>query len=89
MLPNNMPIPQSKPKRWDAQPEQPIALSPIPFERLLTTSQVAAILNVKIGTVKKWRARGKGPAFLKLDSGAIRYRLEAVQKYLSDCGLRR
>jgi hypothetical protein len=84
-----MPVPQPKLVRRDAPPEQPVALPPIPSERLLTTRQVAAILNMKIDTLKKWRARGKGPAFLNLDSGAIRYRLEAVQKYLSDCGLRR
>ena len=35
---------------------------------------------------EKWRQRGIGPMFLELDSsGAVRYRLEAVQQYLSDC----
>ena len=85
MSPNNIPVHQPKSMRWDAPPEPPIALQLIPSECLLTTRQVAAILNAKIETVKKWRRRRIGPLFLKLDSGAVRYRLEAVQKYLSDC----
>ena len=89
MLPNHKLVSQSKTRRWDAPPEQPIALPPLPAERLLTTRQVAAILNVKVGTLKKWRQRGLGPPFLKLDSGVVRYRLDAIQKYLSDCELER
>jgi hypothetical protein len=73
----------------DAAPEQPIALQPIPVELYLTTRQVAVILNVSVETQKKWRRRGKGPAFLKLNSGAIRYQLEAVQQYLNDCAFMR
>jgi hypothetical protein len=84
---NNIRVRQSESMPWNAPPEQPVASQPIPVERLLTTRQVAAILNVSIETVRKWRRRGIGPMFLKLDSGAVRYRLEEVQKYLSDCAL--
>jgi hypothetical protein len=48
---------------WNAPPEQPIASQPIPVERLLTTRQVAAILNVEVETLKKWRRRGIGQCF--------------------------
>jgi hypothetical protein len=86
---DNVPVRQFESIRSDAPPEWLVALQPIPVERLLTTRQVAAILNAKIETMKKWRQRRIGPLFLKLDSGAVHYRLEAVQKYLSDCALRR
>jgi hypothetical protein len=58
----------------------------IPLDPKLTTRQAAAILHVLPDTMKKWRQRpGKGPKFIRYPSGAIRYRLSAIMKFLDDC----
>ena len=41
--------------------------------KLLRPQEVAEILNVKRSTVDNWRSLGKGPAYVKLATGAIRY----------------
>jgi hypothetical protein len=66
-------------------PEQPVSLPPITFDPLLTTKQVAVILNVSVETLKKWRQRRKNLIFLRLPSGAIRYRLSTVTTFLQAC----
>ena len=56
MSTNNVPVRQSKSIRCDAPPEQLVALQPIPVERLLTTRQVAAMVNAKIEDCEKVEA---------------------------------
>ena len=67
-----------------APSEQPITLQSLPLERLLTTRQAAPILSESIDTLKKWRQRGLGPAYIKYESGVIRYRLSDLWQYLDD-----
>jgi hypothetical protein len=64
--------------------EQPTTLQSLPLERLLTTRQAAPILSESVDTLKKWRQRGLGPAYIKYESGAIRYRLSDLWQYLDD-----
>jgi hypothetical protein len=71
-----------------AAPDEVVTLSAITFDRLLTTRQVSAILNVSIETLKKWRQRHKNLLFLRLPSGAIRYRLSTITIFLDGCDLR-
>jgi predicted site-specific integrase-resolvase len=40
---------------------------------LLKPDAVAAQLGVSVGTLANWRVSGKGPRFVKLQSGGIRY----------------
>jgi hypothetical protein len=69
-----------------APPETPIKLQPILVDRLVTTRQAADILGVSTDTLKKWRQRpGKGPKFIRYPSGAIRYRLSTIMKFLEVC----
>ena len=56
-----------------------------PGDPLLTTREAAVILNVSEATLKKWRQRGRGLAFIKYHSGAVRYRLSVVLQFVSDC----
>lgn len=49
---------------------------------LLRESDVQAELNVSVATLRRWRKSGKGPAFLKLEGGAIRYEREALAEWL-------
>jgi excisionase family DNA binding protein len=38
----------------------------IEMERMLTIEQVARVLQVPVATVRTWRYRGTGPAFVKV-----------------------
>lgn len=49
--------------------------------QLLTTEQVADLLQMSPHTVKVYRHRGDGPAFVRLGKQA-RYRLEDVEAWL-------
>lgn len=49
---------------------------------LLTETDVAALLSVATQTVRNWRARGEGPACVKLGKRAVRYPAEAVRAFM-------
>jgi hypothetical protein len=68
--------------RPEESTDESISLPAITFDRLLTTRQVAAILNVSIETLKKWRQRRKNLIFLRLSSGSVRYRASTVALFL-------
>ena len=53
---------------------------------LLTEHQAAETLAISVRTLQTWRCRGGGPVFIRLGRGrgAIRYRPEDLQSYLSD-----
>ena len=48
--------------------------------RLLKEGAAAAILNVEVTTLRRWRWAGKGPRFVKLGS-AVRYQ-DAIPAFL-------
>jgi excisionase family DNA binding protein len=48
-------------------------------QQLLTTKQVAELLQVATDTVRRWRYAGKIP-FVRLGHRTVRYRREDVQK---------
>lgn len=48
---------------------------------VLNEKEVAALLQMKVSTLRAWRLRGKGPAFLKLGA-AVRYRREDVEAFM-------
>jgi excisionase family DNA binding protein len=50
--------------------------------RLLTAREVAETLGVSAETVLRWHRRGSGPPALKLPGGAIRFRPEALERWL-------
>ncbi len=52
-----------------------------PNHDLLTESEAAAFLRLQPVTLKKWRFRGRGPAYVRLGS-AIRYERRALLDYL-------
>lgn len=52
---------------------------------LLTPTQVADLLQVKIDTLEAWRGKRIGPAWIKLGEGKrspVRYRRADVDSYL-------
>ncbi len=50
-------------------------------DRLLTTTQVAELLNRAPHTVRRWRCWNEGPAYLRLPGGHVRYRLQDLEAY--------
>jgi predicted site-specific integrase-resolvase len=48
--------------------------------RLLTQAEVAERWQMSERTLDRWRALGKGPAWLKLND-RVRYRLEDVEEF--------
>ena len=50
-------------------------------DKLLRQGDVAARLGVTRATLLRWRASGRGPAWIQLE-GAIRYRQSAISDYL-------
>lgn len=62
----------------------PIALDPTP---LLRTRDLADRWQLREDTIRKWRSQGRGPGFLKFDSGIVRYRPVEVAEYERLTGL--
>ena len=48
---------------------------------IIDEKDAAAILCVKVSTLRKWRWAGKGPRFLKL-GGAVRYDLADLEAFI-------
>ncbi|MFA5900859.1 MAG: helix-turn-helix domain-containing protein [Hyphomicrobium sp.] len=48
---------------------------------LLTSAEVARRLRISESGLRVMRMKGRGPKFLKLDTGAVRYRCSDVLRY--------
>ena len=59
----------------------PATGTPAHVPLVMTEREVAALLQMKVSTLRAWRLRGKGPAFLKLGA-AVRYRREDVEAFM-------
>ncbi len=54
-------------------------------DQMLTPAEMAALLNVSVPTLARWRVTGGGPPFIKLGvdrRSSVRYRLSAIREYL-------
>lgn len=52
-----------------------------PNSPLLKDREVAGLLNVSLGKIRRWRLHGGGPPFLKIDS-SVRYVRQDVLDWL-------
>jgi len=59
----------------------------VPLEPLLTIEDVAAYLQVPVGTLYQWRTRGGGPVGLRVGRH-VRYRRSDVERWLKQCAQR-
>ena len=52
--------------------------------QVLTGAQVAEMLGLQEQTLRAWRVRGSGPAYVRYGSykGRVRYRLEDIEAWL-------
>jgi predicted DNA-binding transcriptional regulator AlpA len=51
---------------------------------LLSDTELATYLGVKVSTLRKWRVLREGPTWIKLGS-LVRYRLADVNAFLDSC----
>ncbi|WP_043629878.1 helix-turn-helix transcriptional regulator [Nonomuraea candida] len=51
---------------------------------LLTSEELAHYVKVKRRTVETWRTRNKGPAYIRIEGGYVRYRLADVENWLNN-----
>ena len=49
--------------------------------KFLTTEELAARWGVTVATLRNWRTKKKGPAFVKLGGKLVRYTLTAVEAW--------
>ncbi len=61
------------------------AEEPYKPERLFDTSRAAFILEKSEESLKKWRQRRQGPAYIRYPDGTIRYRLSDLLKFMDEC----
>lgn len=54
-----------------------------PADALLTPSDVADLLRVSPGTLANWRSQGRGPAYVRLADGPVRYEAADVSAWLA------
>ena len=65
-------------------PTVPCMESPFPDQKdrlVLKEAEAAYLLNLKVGTLRRWRWSGHGPPFCKLH-GAVRYRQSDLEAYI-------
>lgn len=55
-------------------------------DRLLTTQEVADRLRLKVGTIENWRYLGKGPKWIRIGGGTIRYPEHDVEEWIQSFG---
>jgi len=55
----------------------------VEISRLLTSDEVAAVLQVSTSTLSRWRHRGEGPAWHALAGGFPRYSVADVKVWLT------
>lgn len=55
-------------------------------EELITEEQVAKLLTVSISTVKRLRASGKGPRYIRISERVVRYRRKDVLDWMEQGG---
>lgn len=51
---------------------------------LLTTDEVAELIRVDISTLKRWRAAGKGPSYIRIGEDKILYRRATIETWLDE-----
>lgn len=79
-LPTTAPAGPRKP----APPGGTVSVATAPIDPMLTTNQASEILRVSPETMKKWRQRHKGPAYVRFDGGVVRYPLSSIMNYLKE-----
>ena len=85
-LENLITMAQTNSHRSEDSSLPPSKVDAAPACRLLKPKQVAALLGVSERTLERWRgaADNPGPSYLRLSARAIRYTVEAVDRFVAD-----
>ncbi|OYU51809.1 MAG: hypothetical protein CFE27_10020 [Alphaproteobacteria bacterium PA1] len=75
-LPDNLPTPAK------VEPFLRKSLSTLPSE-IVRPAEAALVLSVSLSLLKKWRAEGTGPRFVRLGGRAIGYRRADLSNWIS------
>lgn len=54
-----------------------------PNQSLMNQAEAAGYLGLSARTLENWRLKGGGPAFVRMSQRCVRYRLEALNQWLS------
>lgn len=49
--------------------------------KLRTPEEVAAMFGLKVSTLRVWRRKGKGPAYVRLGKNTVRYHQRDLDEY--------
>jgi predicted DNA-binding transcriptional regulator AlpA len=52
-------------------------------DELIDEKQVSTEHNINLHTLRKWRCKNRGPRFIKLSRGIVRYRRRDVAAWLA------
>jgi len=65
-------------------------LSDLKSLECISEKQLSELLSIKEATLRTWRARGRGPQFIKAEGkkGSVRYPLHAIQEWYSSSKIR-
>lgn len=58
--------------------------SAISSMQLLTSKELAKILNVTTKTLERWRGSGEGPLFVRISASNVRYRAQDVEAFIKE-----
>lgn len=54
------------------------------LEKLLSEREASRFLDLTPSALRKWRQLRKGPAFIRLSSRCVKYRVGDLQKFLTE-----
>ncbi|MGF7174350.1 helix-turn-helix transcriptional regulator [Azospirillum doebereinerae] len=57
--------------------------SAISSMQLLTSKELAKILNVTTKTLERWRGAGEGPCFVRISASNVRYRTQDIETFIN------
>lgn len=63
-----------------------MADSPLVYDivpEVISVPEAAIFLSLQPRTLDNWRSQGRGPTFIKLPGGAIRYRVKDLRNWLN------
>lgn len=61
-------------------PASPRVAEPV----LLSEKEAARILGFSHRTLQAWRVQGGGPAFIRVSTRCVRYRMEDLERWIAD-----
>lgn len=50
---------------------------------LLTSEAAAQLMSISPATLRLWRHKGRGPAYVRISTASVKYRLEDIQAWIA------